>query len=47
MSSDARNQMYFEANKKSMGLAYVLWFFLGMLGVIDSMPAKAAPARPY
>jgi TM2 domain-containing membrane protein YozV len=22
----------FEANKKSLGVAYVLWFFLGLLG---------------
>jgi TM2 domain-containing membrane protein YozV len=26
-------QMHFEANKKSMGVAYLLWFFLGGFGV--------------
>ena len=32
-SSDVTTMMTFEANKKSTGLAYVLWFFLGGLGV--------------
>lgn len=31
-SSDMTRLMYFEANKKSTGVAYLLWFFLGMLG---------------
>lgn len=31
--SEARKMMQFEANKKSTGIAYLLWFFLGMLGV--------------
>lgn len=29
ISSDTQALMAFEANKKSTGLAYVLWFFLG------------------
>jgi TM2 domain-containing membrane protein YozV len=29
---DARSLMLFEANKKSTGVAYLLWFFLGGLG---------------
>jgi TM2 domain-containing membrane protein YozV len=32
LSNDARALMLFEANKKSIGVAYVLWFFLGMFG---------------
>ena len=32
VSNDARAMMMFEANKKSMGLSYVLWFFLGVFG---------------
>ena len=32
-SSDALAMMKYDANKKSAGLAYVLWFFLGGLGV--------------
>jgi TM2 domain-containing membrane protein YozV len=31
-SSDIRRLMYFEANKKSTGTAYLLWIFLGGLG---------------
>lgn len=31
-SSDVNRLMFFEANKKSTGVAYLLWFFLGMLG---------------
>lgn len=31
-SSDAQKMMMFEATKKSAGLAYALWFFLGMFG---------------
>ena len=27
-----RSQMLFEANRKSVGVAYLLWFFLGMFG---------------
>lgn len=30
--SDAQKLMMFEANKKSTGIAYALWLFLGMLG---------------
>lgn len=30
--SSARAQMMYDANKKSTGAAYVLWFFLGSLG---------------
>ncbi len=30
--SDAQTMMLYDANKKSAGLAYVLWFFLGMFG---------------
>ena len=29
---DARKLMLFEANKKSVGVAYLLWLFLGGLG---------------
>lgn len=29
---DVRAQLYFEANKKSQGAAYLLWFFLGGFG---------------
>ena len=32
LSSDARAMMLFEANKKTPVIAYLLWFFLGMLG---------------
>ncbi len=32
VSSDARAMMMFEANKKSMAVSYLLWFFLGSLG---------------
>lgn len=31
-TSDVSRLMYFEANKKSTGTAYLLWFFLGGLG---------------
>ena len=33
VSQDAEAQMRFEANKKSPLIAYILWFFLGALGV--------------
>lgn len=29
---DARTMMQYDANKKSAGIAYVLWFFVGLLG---------------
>lgn len=32
MQIDTRKMMQFEANKKSTGVAYLLWFFFGMLG---------------
>jgi TM2 domain-containing membrane protein YozV len=32
VSSDARAMMMFEANKKSMAVSYLLWFFLGSFG---------------
>ncbi len=32
VSGDARAMMMFEANKKSMGVSYLLWFFLGGFG---------------
>lgn len=32
-SLDAQSMMRYGANKKSMLLAYILWFFLGYLGV--------------
>ncbi|MCB0073940.1 MAG: TM2 domain-containing protein [Caldilineaceae bacterium] len=32
MSTDTRKLMQFEANKKSVGVAYLLWFFFGGLG---------------
>src|SRR5438874_595559 len=32
LSSDARAMMLFEANKKTAVVAYLLWFFLGLLG---------------
>ena len=31
-SADAQRMMLFEANKKSVGLAYLLWFFFGLVG---------------
>lgn len=33
MNSDVRAMLTYEANKKSTGVAYLLWFFLGGLGV--------------
>lgn len=32
VSGDARAMMMFEANRKSIGVAYVLWWFLGWAG---------------
>jgi TM2 domain-containing membrane protein YozV len=32
VSNDTRAMMLFEANKKTAVVAYLLWFFLGMLG---------------
>lgn len=32
-SADTAAMLAFEANKKSIGIAYLLWFFLGGLGV--------------
>jgi TM2 domain-containing membrane protein YozV len=32
LSGDARALMMFEANKKSIAIAYVLWAFLGLCG---------------
>ena len=32
MQLDTRKMMQFEANKKSAGVAYLLWFFFGMFG---------------
>lgn len=32
VSGDARAMMLFEANKKSVAVAYLLWFFLGGFG---------------
>jgi len=32
LSADTQALMAFEAGKKSMGVAYLLWFFLGILG---------------
>jgi TM2 domain-containing membrane protein YozV len=32
VSGDARAMMLFEANKKSVVVAYLLWFFFGVLG---------------
>ena len=32
LSSDTRAVMLFEANKKTALVAYILWFFLGLLG---------------
>jgi len=32
LSNDARAMMLYEANKKTPVIAYLLWFFLGMLG---------------
>jgi hypothetical protein len=32
LSSDTRAMMLFEANKKTALVAYILWFFLGLLG---------------
>ncbi|MBV7259368.1 TM2 domain-containing protein [Erythrobacter crassostreae] len=33
MDETAHKQMVFEANRKSMGIAYLLWLFLGFFGV--------------
>ena len=33
MDDDIHKQMVFEANRKSVGITYLLWFFLGFLGV--------------
>ena len=33
VSNDTQAMMAFESQKKSVGIAYLLWFFLGMLGV--------------
>lgn len=33
VSRDAQTVMRFEANKKSALIAYILWFFLGALGI--------------
>lgn len=30
--SDAQTMMAYDANKKSAGIAYILWFFFGTLG---------------
>ncbi len=30
---ETNQMMRYEANKKSVGVAYLLWFFFGMLGV--------------
>ncbi|MCS0495864.1 TM2 domain-containing protein [Ancylobacter mangrovi] len=32
VGGEARSLMLYEANKKSLGVAYVLWFFLGGVG---------------
>ena len=32
VSNDARAMMMYEANKKSIVVAYLFWFFLGMFG---------------
>jgi TM2 domain-containing membrane protein YozV len=32
MTDSVRSQMMFEANRKSVGVAYLLWFFVGWLG---------------
>jgi TM2 domain-containing membrane protein YozV len=32
LSNDARAMMLFEANKKTALIAYLLWFFVGILG---------------
>ena len=33
VSTDTQAMMAFESQKKSVGLAYLLWFFLGLLGI--------------
>ena len=33
LSQDAKSMMQFEAGKKSVGIAYLLWFFLGGFGL--------------
>ena len=33
VSNDARATMAFSARRKSVGIAYLLWFFVGFLGV--------------
>jgi TM2 domain-containing membrane protein YozV len=32
VSGDARAMMLFEANRKSMAVSYILWFFVGVFG---------------
>ena len=43
---DVQKLMLFEANKKSIGVAYLLWIFLGGLGGIASMRARLVPQLP-
>lgn len=33
VSADAKAMMFFESRKKSVGIAYLLWFFVGALGL--------------
>ncbi|MCJ9427845.1 TM2 domain-containing protein [Kordiimonas marina] len=33
VSADAKAMMQFQARRKSVGIAYLLWFFLGSLGI--------------
>ena len=31
-AADPRTMMFYDANKKSAGIAYLLWFFVGLFG---------------
>ena len=42
VSSDARAMMMFEANKKSLFVTYLLWFFLGGIGAHRFYAGKKA-----
>ncbi len=33
LTPDTQRMLVYDANKKSTGVAYLLWFFLGMLGI--------------
>ncbi|WZB75204.1 TM2 domain-containing protein [Achromobacter insuavis] len=44
MNSPAMQTMMYDANRKSVGVAYLLWFFLGYLGGHRFYTGRAASA---